>query len=345
MMPTLLLVLTAAPCVVTGDDFSTRAPVELRPEGGGPVMASLRGLSTRAVLEGKSALLTVERPLSFHATAKRLRLSVKTETTLFDGDVLLREGTEVQWREARGERVAGDVIVQPDGDELETEDKRPALTFAARAIPCAALTLDLTRTDPVKQPMKEGPVFSTDSLPLRVFPSPSSTTPSFTLSSTTGRTLYFRMLDKRGAMASVEYLNLYARTSLRGWVPLRALRALPPGEGWGEGSMCSGDHDSPMLFGRHASSGVPRHDGPLTLPPGTVLSIDCETKRAPERRCPVATVTSPLEAKVRWDGGPTADVSLHEVVLEPGALFSIDATTVTWPEAGAQGARSPAPNQ
>ncbi|MDP1916308.1 MAG: hypothetical protein Q8L14_08685 [Myxococcales bacterium] len=339
MMPTLLLILTAAPCVVTSDDFSTRAPVELRPEGGTPVTASLRGLSTRAVLDGKSALLTVERPLSFHATAKRLRLSVKTETTLFDGDVVLHEGTEVQWREARGERVAGDVIVEPDGDELETEDKRPALTFAANAIPCAALTLGITRTDPVKQPMKEGPVFSTESLPLRVFPSPSTTAASFTLSSTPGRTLYFRMLEKRGAMANVEYLSLYSRTSLRGWVPLRALRALPPGEGYGEGSMCSGDHDSPMLFGRHASSGVPRHDGPLTLPPGTVLFIDCATKRAPERRCPVATVTSPLQAKVRWDDGPTADVTLREVLLAQGELFSIDATTITWPDAGAQGAR------
>ncbi len=336
MMPTLLLILTAAPCVVTGEDFSTRAPVELRPEGGAPVMASLRGLSTRAVLEGKSARLTVERPLAFHATAKRLRLSVKTETTLFDGDVVLREGTEVQWREARGARVAGDVIVEPDGDELETEDKRPALTFAAGAIPCASLTLDGTRTDPVKEPTKEGPVFSTESLPLRVFPSPSATTASFTLSSTPGRALYFRMLEKRGAMANVEYLSQFARTSLRGWVPLRALRPLPPGQGYGEGLMCSGDHDSPMLFGRHASSGVPRHDGPLTLPPGTVLSIDCETKRAPERRCPVATVTSPLEAKVHWDGGPTADVSLREVVLAEGELFSIDAATVAWPEPGAQ---------
>ena len=339
MMPALLLVLTAAPCVVTGDDFSTRAPVELRPEGGPPVMASLRGLSTRAVLEGKSALLTVERPLSFHATAKRLRLSVKTETALLDGDVVPREGTEVQWREARGERVAGDIIVEPDGDELELEDKRPSLTFTARAIPCDALTLDLTRTDPVKQPMKDGPVFSTDSLPLRVFASPSSTTAAFTLSSTTGRTLFFRVLEKRGAMAKVEYLSLYARASLRGWVPLRALRALPPGEGWGEGLMCSGDHDAPMLFGRYASTGVPRHDGPLTLPPGTVLSIDCATKREPERRCPVATVTSPLEAKVRWDGGPTADVTLRELVLSEGAPFSIDATTITWPEAGAQGAK------
>lgn len=336
MMPTLLFILTAAPCVVTGDDFSTRAPVELRPEGGAPVTASLRGLATRAVLEGTSARLTVERPLALHATAKRLRVSVKTETTLFDGAVVLREGTEVQWREGRGEGVAGDVIVEPDGDELETEDKRPALTFAARAIPCSVLTLDTVRADAVKQASDERPVFLTDSLPLRVFPRPGATTPSFTLSSTSSNTLYFRMLEKRGAMANVEYLSSYARPSLRGWVPVRALRALPPGEGYGMGLMCSGDHDSPMLFGRHASGAAPRHDGPLTLPPGTVLSIDCATTRAPERLCPIATVTSPLVARVRWDGGPTADVTLREVVLAEGAQFSIDASTVTWPDAGSK---------
>ena len=76
-----------------------------------------------------------------------------------------------------------------------------------------------------------------------------------------------------------------------------------------------------------------------------MLSIDCATKRAPERRCPVATVTTPLEAKVHWDGGPTADVTLREVVLEQGEPFSIDASTITWPDAGAQGARSLPPNQ
>ncbi|MBL8917507.1 MAG: hypothetical protein JNJ54_01490 [Myxococcaceae bacterium] len=339
MTPTLLLLLTAAPCVVTGGDFSTRAPLELRPDGGAPVKVSLRNVRARAVLDGRVARVHVEHPLSFEATTRRLRLTVRSEVTLFDGGVVLREGTGVQWREGRGGTLAGDVIVEPDDDELETEDKPPMLTFVARALPCERFTLDLMQGEDPKAPEGDGPVFFTEALPLAMAESPRPGAPSFTLSSASRLALFFRLLSTRGPLAHVEYLGSHDRASLRGWVPKRALKALPPGTGFGHGSMCSGDHDVPMVFGRASAGGVPRHAGPLTLPPGTVLTVDCPTKREPERRCPAATVTAPLEATVRWFGGPVADVTLQEVLLDEGDGFSVDASAIAWPDAGVSGKR------
>jgi hypothetical protein len=336
MMPTLLLILTAAPCLVTGDEFSTRSPIELRPDGGAPVKVSLRDVKARAVLDGKVARLHVEHPLSFDATTRRLRLTVRSEVTLFDGGVVLREGAGVQWREARGDTLSGDVIVEPDDDELETEDKLPMLTFFARALPCERLSLDVTRGEDVKPPWRVGGVFFTDALPLSLAASPRPGAPSFTLSGPEQR-LHFQALETLGPLVSVEYLGQHDRTSLRGWVPRRALKPVPPGTGFGHGAMCTGDHDAPMAFGRGSAGGVPRHDGPLTLAPGTALFVDCPTKREPERLCAAATVTTPLEATVRWYGGPTADVTLREVLLEDGATFSVDASAVAWPDAGVHG--------
>lgn len=335
MTPALLLILAAAPCVVTGSDVTTRTPVELRPG----VKASLHGVAGRAVLDGRSARLRVEQPLAFDATTARLRVSVHREVSLFDGGVVLGEGAQVQWQHTRGDTLGGEVLLVPDDDELEHEDKRPILSFALSGIPCAALTLDPPHGEDLKHTDGDGPLFHTRApVTLHVGQNPSSPSVKISAGGREDVTLFFERLATRGPMALVQYVGLGDRVALRGWVPVRSLQRVPEGEGTGRGTMCTGDHDAPMAFGRVASSGVPRHDGPLTLQRGTVLSVDCPTKREPERRCPVATVTAPLEATVRWYGGPTADATLREVLLDEG-VFSVDATAVAWPDAGVQGAR------
>lgn len=331
MTSLVLALLTAAPCVVEGTDFTTRGLVQLTVDGGAPLPASLRNVRARAVLDGKRATLQLDEPIALTATTKRLRLEVASEVSLFDGGVVLRPGASVQWRESNGGTLAGDVIVEPDGDELETEDKRPALTFAVRGVPCSALTLDHVSNTPVAE--HPGP-FVEARPPLALWPTPRAQAPMMTLTSPVDRfSLFFRLVARQGSFALVEYLDDSGRVTVRGWVAAKAITPLPEGAGIGRSSMCTGDHEGAMGFGNARAGGKLVHLGPLELAPSTVLTFDCPTKTLPERRCPVGVVTKPVEGQTRWYGGATAEVSFGFIHLQ-GEVFTIDAATVKWPDAG-----------
>lgn len=333
MTALLLAVLAASPCVVAGEDFTTRAPVSLSVDGGQPVPAMLKGVTARAVLEGRRATVLMERPVALSATAKRLRLDVKTEVSLFDGGVVLHRGTSVQWLETIGDTIAGSVLVEPDDDELETEDKPPLVSFALRGIPCSALTLDGVPADEGVPSQGDVPLFEGHT-PMTLLPSPRARAASVVLTSPQpGASVFFRLLQRRGPLAFVEYVDDSGRLSLRGWLALVKLTALPAGTGVGRGAMCTGDHARSGMSGESRVGGTLRHLGPLELPAGTVLTVECATKQLPERRCPAAVVTTPLEVYARWYGEPTAEVTLEQVRLED-ERFTIDAARVNWPNAG-----------
>lgn len=332
MTGVVLALLTAAPCVVDGQNFTTRGPVLLSIDGGAPVPASLKGVRARATLQGRQALLQLDRPVALTATTKRLRFTLASEVSLFDGGVVLHRGASVQWRETNGGSVAGDVLVEPDDDELENEDKQPALTFAARGVPCSALTLDrVSPADPAPTP--DLPIVEARP-PLALLPSPRAQAPMLTLTSPVGRLpLPFRLVTRQGAFALVEYVDQSGRTALRGWVSEKAVSPLPEGMGIVRSSMCTGDHEGATAFGRGHAGGKLVHDGPIELPSSTVLTVDCPTKTLPERRCQAGVVTEPVEGRARWYGGATAEVTLGFVDLQ-GEVFTIDAATVKWPDGG-----------
>jgi len=128
-----LLVMLAAvpssPCAILGEDVSTRTAVDVRVDDGTGFKAHLRDVPLRATFEGQLAHVTLDRPVALAAPSCVDR--PPRSAFRWRRRALARR---CNGRKTSGDTIAGDVLLEADDDELETEDKPPQLWFPGRVI-------------------------------------------------------------------------------------------------------------------------------------------------------------------------------------------------------------------
>jgi hypothetical protein len=335
-MNAVILVLAAAPCVVDGLSFTSRGPLTATLDGGATHAVSVRQQVVHATLSSRKASLEFSRPVAFRATTSRLRFEMRSEVALFDGGVVLRPGAELQFVEARGDRVTADLIVEGDDDELADEDKPVRLSVRLKGIPCSALELGHPFVD---EPLENTPFDERKrveaKMPLTLFTSFGAHGASYTAALNGDgfgiETTNAFLIQRRGSWSEIE-LDTSAVMKLRGWVPSSRLTMLSEDMVFVRGGGCFGDHahdDDIGISGGHP----PRFRGEVELPVGTSIFGGCPTRADPERRCEFGRVVERIEGQAVWYEGDWAAISFAGLDGKDETLW-LDARTVAWPDAG-----------